>query len=119
MIIFIAHIQPFYGIERGTTYYDFGMRLLHLMNAITISFSFLFLCLKSEDRTPSKISQWGQESLFFYIYHPYVLLLVTNLLLALMGKYIINAISGMVITIITVALLLIFKQVPLLKRLLL
>lgn len=62
------------------------------------------------------LSTMGSQSLFIYIYHPYILYIVTLLIYSYFGT--INIISAIIITIITLVILTVLTKIRLLRNLL-
>lgn len=107
-ILAFVEMPPFYGIERGSSFSIVLMRLGHIGLALLLCGAF-FPLLKLLPQNERLFVYGGEQSLFIYLYHPYVLLFLSYISSFMLNE--ITVLLGVSLAILTTVILLCLSRI--------
>lgn len=107
-ILAFIEIPPFYGIERGISFSTVLMRMEHIGLALLLCGA-VFPLLKLLPQNEQLFVYGGKQSLFIYLYHPYLLLLLSYISSVMFNE--ITVLIGVFLALLTTAILLFLSRV--------
>lgn len=115
-ILAFIEMPPFYGIERGLSFSMVLTRLGHIGLALLLCGAF-FPLLKLLPQNEQLFVYGGEQSLFIYLYHPYVLLLLSYISSFMFHE--ITVLMGVILALLTTAILLCLSRVKIFQKIIL
>ena len=112
-ILAFIEMPPFYGIERGLSFSMVLTRLGHIGLALLLCGAF-FPLLKLLPQNEQLFVYGGEQSLFIYLYHPYVLLLLSYISSFMFHE--ITVLMGVILALLTTAILLCLSRVKIFQK---